>query len=216
MKKVITALEGQRRRKDRVNLYLDGEFAFGLARSLAMSLEVGQELAPEEIQRLQAHEEAEEAYKRAVKLISRRPRSEWELRRYFDRREVSDLAQDVVIQRLKKNELVDDLAFAKLWIENRNTFRPRGAFALRMELKRKGVADEIIRKALAGFDDQQAARLAAQKGARKWKDSSEREFKRRLGGYLKRRGFQYGVIFEVVAEAWNEAERNSKESEGDE
>lgn len=216
MKKVITALKAQKRRRDRVNLHLDGEFAFGLPRSLAVSLTVGQELEPEEIQRLKAREAEEEAYQRALKLISRRPRSEGELRRYFDRREVSDLAQESVIRRLKKNELVDDLAFARAWIENRNAFRPRGAFALRMELKRKGVADKVIREALSGFDDQEAARSAAQKGARKWKESSEREFKRRLGGYLRRRGFQFGLISDVVAEAWQEVERNSKESEGDE
>jgi regulatory protein len=216
MKRVITALRRQKRREDRVNLYLDGEFAFGLPRSLAVSLEVGQELTPEEIQRLKVQEEEEQAYQRALRLISRRQRSEWELRRYFNRREVSDLAQDAVIERLKQRKLVDDYAFAEAWIENRNAFRPRGAFALRMELKKKGVPDAIIREALQGFDDQEAARSAARKGARKWKQSSEREFKRRLGGYLRRRGFQYAIISDVVAEAWQEVERRSKESEGDE
>lgn len=215
MSGVITGLKWQKGRNRRVNLYLDGQFALGLAASLAAPLRVGQELSDEQIRALETQDEVEGAYERGLRLISRRQRSEWELRRYFDRREISESAQDGAMERLKDRGLVDDRAFAQAWIENRNTFRPRGALALRAELKRKGVANAVIREALRDFDEGAAARSAAQMRIERWKDLSEQDYRRRMGGYLKRRGFPYTIVFEVVDETWGEIVRESRESESE-
>jgi regulatory protein len=210
---VITALKWQKKRKRRVNVYLDGEFAFGLAESLAASLQVGQRLDELEVAELQVQDEGEQAYQRGLRLISRRPRSEGELRRYFDRREISAAAQERAIDRLKDRGLVDDRAFARAWIENRNAFRPRGALALRAELKRKGVASSVIIEALDDFDEGAAARTAAQKRISRWVDLSEADFRRRMGGYLRRRGFPFAIVREVVRETWGEIVRETREGE---
>ena len=76
----ITALIAQKRNKDRVNVYLDGEFAFGLAAIEAIRLRQGQVLSDEEIEHLKALDEIERAHERALNLLSYRPRSAQEIR----------------------------------------------------------------------------------------------------------------------------------------
>lgn len=208
----VTALKVQARNKDRVNVYLDGEFGFGVVRTLAAKLQVGDYLTEADVESLQ-QDAVEEARKRALRLIARRPRSTAELRHYFERREVAEAIQQVVIDSLTEAGLVDDRSFAQTWVENRTEFRPRGAFALRQELKQKGVGREAIEAALEDFDEQEAARKAAHKAAGRYKHLSEQEFRRKVGAYLQRRGFPYGLISAAVEAAWQQA-AEGHESEG--
>lgn len=203
----------QANNKDRVNVYLDGEFGFGVGKVIAAQLQVGDHLTPEQVDALQQDDAVQEARNRALRLIGRRPRSEVELRRYFDRRDVPSAIQDAVIDSLAESGLVDDIAFAETWVENRTEFRPRGAFALRQELKQKGVDREAIEAALQDFDEEGAAIKAAHKAARRYTELSEQEFRRKVGAYLKRRGFPYRTISTAVDAAWREA-AEGQESEG--
>ena len=79
MKRKITGLKVQKRNSNRVNVYLDGEFAFGLSRITAAWLEIGVELDQDQIQKLQSEDDAEVAYQKALNFLSYRPRSEREL-----------------------------------------------------------------------------------------------------------------------------------------
>ena len=146
-------------------------------------------------------------------MISRRPRSELELRRYFEKRGVPTEIQARAMNRLRDRGLIDDLAFAKAWVENRWLFRPRGLVALRVELRRKGIADEISETVLNGFDEEQAALRAARKPAGRWKQLAADEFRRRLGDYLTRRGFAFELIPTVVDRLWHELRATKDESE---
>lgn len=192
---------------------MDGEFGFGVAKVLAAQMRVGDHLSPREVSGLQEEDAYEEARKRALRLIGRRPRSKAELRRYFARREVAEPVQEAVIASLEESGLVDDGEFAETWIENRTTFRPRGAFALKSELKQKGVARRHIEAALEAFDEEAAARKAAREAAGRYEHLSWQEFRRKLGAYLGRRGFPYGLISAVVEDTWHEI-TEQRESEG--
>ncbi len=205
--KKITALKVQKRNPNRVNVYLDGEFAFGLARIVAAWLKVGQTLSEEKIAALLAQDAEEVAYQRALRFLSLRPRSEAEVRRNLEKHQVSAEVIDQVLARLRRSGLVDDTAFARLWVENRVTFRPRGARALRQELRQRGVPDPIIQQALTDLDEDVLAEQAARKYVHKVSDLSWPEFRRKLGGFLARRGFNYDVIAPVVERLW--AERDS-------
>jgi regulatory protein len=192
---------------------VDGKFALGVDRALAAGLQVGQALSNEQIAELKLRDKEERACKRALRLLARRPRSELELRRYFEKRGVPLEAQTRAMKRLRDQGLVDDLAFAMAWVENRQLFRPRGVFALRVELRRKGIANEIIETALDGFDEEQAALKASRKPAGRWRQLSADEFRRRLGDYLARRGFAFELIPTVVDRCWRELEAAKDESE---
>lgn len=210
----MTAIRLQSRNKDRVNVELDGEFAFGLAKILAVGLKVGQYLGPDQVAELQGEDEVEEGYRRAVRLIARRPRSEQELKRYLRGRDVSEAAQEGVIDRLRQAGLADDHAFARAWVENRMAFRPRGALALRAELRSKGVSREAIDSALSELDEDEAVYRAAQKAARRYQGLDWESFHKRMRGYLARRGFGTYQIRTVISRVWREvAGRESEDRE---
>ena len=100
--------------------------------------------------------------------------------------------------------MVDDVAFAQFWKDNRESFRPRSQWLTRQELRRKGVTTEVIDEVLAGLDDADSAYRAASAKARSLRQSEYPNFHRRLGDYLRRRGFGYGVIQRTVKRLWQE------------
>lgn len=196
----ITELRFQKRNKDRVNVYLDGRFAFGLAAIEAAHLKVGQELSDEDIARLQKQDEIERAYERALNFLSYRPRSEAEVRRNLREKDVEEQVIEGVIERLTQAGLLDDREFARYWVENRAQFKPRGARALRQELWEKGVPDAIVAETLEGFDAEGAARRVAEAGARRMAHLDPRDFRRKLSAYMARRGFSYEIISPLIEE----------------
>jgi regulatory protein len=196
----ITELRFQKRNKNRVNVHLDGQFAFGLAAIAAVRLRVGQTLSDEEIARLQRQDGIERAYERALNFLSYRPRSEAEVRRNLHKKNVEDEVVETVVERLTRAGLLDDREFARYWVENRLQFNPRGARALRQELRQRGVSTSIITDTLAGLNEEAAARKAASAGARRLAHLEPRDFRRRLWAYLARRGFSYTVIETLVEE----------------
>jgi regulatory protein len=210
---VITALKQQTKNRNRINVHLDGSYRFALDRALAGDLEVGKEISNDEVEALKSKDAEERLYRRAQRLIDRRPRAEREIKNRFERDKISQDVQEAVIRRLKDRGLIDDHTFVEAWIENRQVFRPRSARALRMELRQKGVSSEIIDQHLADFDDEQAAYAAAIKGARRYRSSDWETFRKRLSAYLIRRGFGYSVISSVVSHVWRETTDREAESE---
>ena len=201
----ITALEPQKKNPQRVNLYLDGEFAFGLAGLVAAWLKVGQELDEAKIAALQAEDEQEAVYQKAIHFLSYRPRSSAEVRQNLTKRGISETLIEETVQRLQRAGLVNDAAFAQAWVENRNTFRPRSKSALRFELRRKGLDEEVIASVLDEKVDEEALAFeAARKYARRLRGLEWPEFRQKLGNFLARRGFSYATAAPVVSEVWKE------------
>jgi regulatory protein len=120
------------------------------------------------------------------------------------RRGFEDSKIEIVINKLKEQNLLDDTAFAQFWKENRETFRPRSQRLTRLELKKKGVAAAIIEEVTKESDDTQSAYQAAQKKVQHLPNQDYEVFRRRLGDYLQRRGFGYSVINQTVKRIWQE------------
>jgi regulatory protein len=99
---------------------------------------------------------------------------------------------------------VDDEAFARYWVENREAFRPRGKRSLRFELRRKGIAGSVIDDAVAHIDEADSAYRAAQGRARQLDQLDYQTFRHRLSGFLQRRGFDYDTVKETVYRLWQE------------
>lgn len=211
---MITAVRLQARNKNRVVVYLDGRAALGLAKAVASGLAVGQVLTDEEMEQLQEADREEDAYQRALRLISLRPRSEREIRLYYERHRVLGEAQAAALARLREVGLIDDKSFAEQWVENRQAFRPRSRLALKSELRQKGVPAKEIEGALATVDDEAAAYHVAVAAARRLQGLSRVEFRRRLAGSLARRGFDYEIIRPVVERLWRETAGSVEEREG--
>jgi len=201
----ITALNAQARNPERVNVYIDGEFAFGLAYVAAAKLRIAQELSQPEIDALQRQDTFEKAKDSAYRLISLRPRSIAEIQQSLNRKGYDAEVISQVIAALSELELLDDKAFAKFWVEQRDTFKPRSHMALRQELQQKGISRNLIDEVLAVSDETNAAKMAAEKKTRQLSHLSEADFKKKLGQFLQRRGFNYDVAKEIVAEMWRQS-----------
>ena len=207
----ITALEIQKKNQRRVSVFLDGKYAFGLQAAIAASLKTGQTLAPAEIEELCQRDAVEVAYERVLSYLSYRPRSCAEIERYLGRHQVPVDTSQAVLERLSQAGFVDDEAFAKYWVENREQFRPRGTRSLRFELRGKGLSDEAIDGALEGVNEGESAYRAAQVRARRLKGLEYAVFCRRLGAFLQRRGFDYDVIKETLDHLWRESQGSTSE-----
>jgi len=211
----ITALQPQKRDPQRVNIHLDGEYAFSLARIVAVWLKVGQELSDEKIASLQTEDARERAYQQAMLFLSYRARSESEIRQNLRKHEIPEDVIEQTLDRLRENQLANDDKFARAWVENRNTFRPRSRRALSVELRQKGISDEAAQSALAGLDEEALAYEAGLKKARRLQVLEWSEFRKKLSEFLARRGFPYSVIAPTVSRIWNEThtEQNTIDNE---
>jgi regulatory protein len=212
----ITAIVSQKGDPNRVNIHLDGEYAFGLAHIVAAWLKVGQELGEDKIASLQAEDARERAYQQALLFLSYRTRSESEIRQNLRKHELSEEVIEHTLERLRESKLADDNQFARAWVENRNTFRPRSRRALAFELRQKGLSDEAAESALETVNDEVLAYEAGLKKTHRLGELEWNEFRRKLSDFLARRGFPYSVIAPVVSRLWNETHPEQHTSDDEE
>ncbi len=201
----ITAIEPQVRHANRFNLYVDDHFVLGLSAILAGRLRVGLVLTDEELKKLEQDEAFETAYEKALRFLEPRPRSTTEVKQHLLKKQIIMEVADHVIERLSESGLLDDAAFAKYWVENREQFRPRAARALRFELKRKGLSNADITEAVGEMDESDSAYRAGANRAKRWRNLERREFAEKLTAFLIRRGFSYSVAKDAVVRLWNES-----------
>lgn len=194
----ITALKEQKRKKDRVNVYLDGEYAFSLGAQLAAELQEGSFLSAEQLHLFQRRDSFARAYWKALDYLAYRPRSRRELSDYLGGKRLPQGIIEEVLEGLDREGLIDDMAFARYWVENRERFRPRSRAMLSYELRRKGLDEEVISEALADVDEEESAQRAALQRALRYLHLDEGSFRQKMGQFLRRRGFNYQVIREVV------------------
>ncbi len=200
----ITAIEPQARHPNRFNLYVDDAFVAGLSAGVAAKLRVGQALSDAALAAVVQAEAVEDAHERALRFLEPRPRSTAEVKQHLRKKGAAPEAIDAAVARLTEAGLLDDAAFARYWVENREEFRPRAGRALRFELKRKGLDAEAIAQAVEGVDEDESAYRAGLPRARRWSDLEYREFRDKLGAFLVRRGFAYAVAKRAVERLWQD------------
>ena len=164
----------------------------------------GRKLSPAEIKKLKNADKLHESYDRALKYIGPRPRSEIEIKTRLARYGYDKSLIHTVITKLKRNGFIDDAAFARYWRYNRENFKPRSRRLIELELKQKGIDVEIIAEATADINDESAAYKAAFKKTRSFSGLDYISFKRRMGNFLRRRGFDYEIINRTIDRVWQE------------
>jgi regulatory protein len=192
----ITSIKQQVKRRDRYSIFVDEKYAFSLSESglLAHKLASGQELDAAQLKALREASGTDKAYGNALRYVAMRPRSEWEMEMYLRRKEVDEPVTEQIMQRLRGNGLVDDLAFARIWVANRRLLKSTSKRRLQMELKQKHVPEQIIEQTLREdeTDERDALRdLVAKKRAR-YPDRTK------FMNYLARQGFSYDDIKSVL------------------
>jgi regulatory protein len=205
--KTITAMKaGKNPRIQRANIYLDGKFAFSLENEVILKeqLKVGQTISVQQLEKLNSSDSKIRCLNAAFQFLSVRPRSQSEMMQRLTRRGYAETEIEETVVKLKSLNLLDDTAFAEYWKENRASFRPRSQRMVSLELRRKGIESEVVKAAVSGIDETANAYQAAITKARSIPVADYQIFRKRLSGFLQRRGFGYGVIKTTVKQVWQE------------
>lgn len=159
---------------------------------MSSGLRIGQELDENSLSELKDKATIDKAYDRAINLVSRRPRSEGELRDYLKRKEYENQVSEVVIEKLRARGYVNDEDFAKRWVENRRLLKSTSKRRLAQELKQKRIADDIIRQVLERdeTDELEVVKVLVEKKRKQSKYQDELK----LMQFLARQGFSYDTI----------------------
>lgn len=204
---IVTAVVRRPRRR-LVDVFVDGQLALSVGRELAAERELrpGRTLSPAEIAALAQADGRRRAIESALRLLSYRPRSERELRERLARKGFDWRVVRATLARLRELGYVDDAAFARFWTETRQAYRPRSRRLAESELRRRGIGREEVEAATAGISDEEAAYAAARRQLASLAGLEYARFRERLGGFLTRRGFSYGVSRGTIDRCWAELE----------
>lgn len=203
----ITSVELQKQNPHRFNLFLDGEFAFGADEDLVVSrrLVVGKIIASEDLEKILFEAEVGKLMEKMYRWFNIRQHSEKEVRDYFrirNKEQISQLAIDALVENLKKKGMVNDLEFAKAWIQARRKSKQKGIKAIKAELYQKGIDKEIIEEVISNTEDmiseEDLAMQALEKKMKYWKNLDPLEFKKKAFNFLMRKGFEYDVIEKII------------------
>jgi len=137
------------------------------------------------------------AYQQALRYLKFRMRSRAEIRKYLKEKKFPVKAVESTIHQLTLIGLLDDHQFARLWVENRRRFRPRGIYALKMELKAKGIADDIVSSVLKYEDEEKNAYAAIASRIPRWSHLGKEELTKKIFNFLRSRGFSFEICTEV-------------------
>lgn len=201
---IITCLVQGKKNPNRVNLYLDDSFAFALSidEVARHNLKKGLELSQSDITKLKETDQSDYLYAKILNFLSFRPRTEKEVRDRLKKYELEDHEQqDLVIAKLRDKGYLDDLAFARWFIESRNAHRPRSPRMLAQELMSKGVnRDDISAVINLANDESDSIRhiLTKKLGAPRALDLVE---KQKISVYLGRLGYSWDAI-KAVVKSW--------------
>lgn len=194
---VITQIK-QQKSKNRVNIYLDGKFGFGidLENFIKLGLRVEQELTQKQIDEITDKSQLQKSLEKALNFAMVRPRSEREIVGWFIRKKVANEYHDRIFEKLKKYDLIDDEKFARWWVDQRQNFRPKSKKVLSQELRIKGIKKEIVEKVLGEIkiDEGTLASELIGKNLYKWEKFDKFVARKKKTEYLARKGFSWDVI----------------------
>lgn len=207
----ITAIRPDERRPDLYHVEIEGGETLALDMALVAEerLTPGDTLTEADIARLRAQAAERDAFDRAARFLAPRPRSRAEVRRRLlrpapHRAPPPADAVERALDRLERLGYLNDAEFAVYWAEQRERFSPRSARAVRQELRQRGVDSETAAASADEQDDERLAIAAGRKRLASLAQADYQTFYTRLGGFLQRRGFSYGVARAAIRQLWAE------------
>jgi regulatory protein len=204
----ITDIKGQRNRKHRFSIYIDGKYKFSLDYDTLVrsDLYIGSEIDDASIERLELKDEYARARDYLYSLLSYRDRSEYEARKRLLEKGFNRTVVEEVIDHFKKSGTIDDRRFATAWLDSVLKNRPLGRMRAEYELRAKKVDEKIINEVcekLLGLEKEaEIARRVCEKRMLILKEYPSEVAKQRLWRYLKNRGFSFDIIQELMKECF--------------
>lgn len=196
----ITAIRQQLKQTDRYSIYVDGAYAFSLSEGalLESGLASGKEIDASQLKTYKQLSADDKLQGAAFRYVAQRPRSDWEMRQYLRRKCAAEPVIEKIMQKLLRIGLINDEAYAKMWIENRRLLKPVSRRKLALELAQKRLEQSVIDAALSAddevTDERQTLRNLIVKKQARYAD------RHKLMQYLARQGFGYDDIKSVLSE----------------
>lgn len=217
--KKITKIEFQKKNKDRVNIYLDDSFAFGVNLNIMIkySLAKNMELEDEFIDEILKAEEENNVYNYALSILSRQSKSEKQLKAKMIEKGYDQQFIDNVIIKLKQQRYLDDERYSEMLINSKINFSKYGRRKIKEALYEKGINKEIIEEKLSFVleeDEERRAYLLGEKKLRALKEEDTRKKMFKLSNYLINKGFEFSVVKKVVSKLFNNNSDEIGEIEG--
>ncbi len=205
MKEIIHQITDIKPQKStsRVNVFLDGSFAFGLDKEVAFEYQLseGEKLTKAQIEKILYDENKKRAKTKVLNYLNYRARSIKEIREKLREKEIPADIIDEVIEDFTRVGLLDDENFAASFVRSRMVKKQVSKRYLLMELKDKGIPEEkaqlIIDDNYGEQSEYQVAHQLLRKKLGK-KNLSDSKIKKRVTDFLHRRGFDWELIWEVV------------------
>lgn len=198
----ITDIKQQVKRADRFSVFVDGKYAFSFSQDeiIRLGLKLGQEFTKDELEQVKKSAVEDKAYDRALNLISRRPRSTWEMQDYLKRKDYKEEVIEQTLNKLSDKGYLNDLEFARAWVRSRRLLKSTNKRKLALELRQKRVNREVIEQVLGEdeTDDLAVLRELVERKRKRYPD------KLKLMQYLSRQGYNYDDIKAVLAERNNQ------------
>lgn len=197
----ITAISSQRRNPDRYSIFMDGEFVLGIDKKTIedMDLRVGKLVDEKDLKKITSQEELNKAQAYALMLLGYRERSLREIEMRMRQKGYEEKLVEKVVKYLKDRNLINDKRFTQLWAESRIK-KGYGRWRIQSELEQKGVnreiGDEILKDLYSGIDEVQVALDLVEK--KRWVSKEPLRLTERVSNLLRRRGFSFEVISNVV------------------
>jgi regulatory protein len=197
----ITAISSQRRNPDRYSIFIEGEFVLGIDKKTIedMDLRVGKLVDEKDLKKITSQEELNKAQAYALMLLGYRERSLREIEMRMRQKGYEEKLVEKVVKYLKDRNLINDKRFTQLWAESRIK-KGYGRWRIQSELEQKGVnreiGDEILKDLYSGIDEVQVALDLVEK--KRWVSKEPLRLTERVSNLLRRRGFSFEVISNVV------------------
>lgn len=190
----ITSIKQQVKRAGRYSIFVDEKYAFSLSDTalLDSKLTTGQEVSSEQVKALKQASVDDKLYNQTLNYLVIRPRSQWEIEFYLQRKKASPTLIQTILNKLSINKLIDDEAFARAFVNDRRLLRPASRRKIIAELRKKRVTEEAIQAAVGSEPEDEATALRTiierKRRQTKYRDNLK------LMQYLARQGFNYGDI----------------------
>ncbi len=196
----ITDIKQQVKRQGRYSIFVDDKYSFSLSENALMKsgIRIGREYDQAELDELQDTAVLDKAYMRSLDLLSRRARSEWELRDYLKRKDYGPEVIEKIIGRLDEAGYIDDYKFAVSWVETRHLLKNISRRKLWQELKQKHIADEVINQVLEEDETDEIETL--RNLVAKKRMQSRYQDDQKLMAFLMRQGYRYQDVKTAMAE----------------
>lgn len=209
----ITKIEPQKKNPKRVNVFVDEKFAFGISSEnlFQHSLKIGKVLSVNEIDKIAKYENLIKLQDIAMQFLNYRPRSEKEIKDHLVKKlsqreniKFSDAQKSplikTVIEKLKKYKFINDLEFANWFVSSRQKSHVKSSKMIAIELKLKGIEEEIIKKVINKLtNEKDLAIKALSKKAKRWANLPENERKKKIYQFLISKGFSFDTAKEAFA-----------------